>query len=81
MIFKKFIDHELSDAINDYVSKSKNFNSINNKYLENNKEWKKLIIVNKFIISNYENYKKYLNYKLNDDISLDYSENSLMIKK
>jgi hypothetical protein len=73
-IFEKFMKEELEDAINDYVLKSNFYNLDKNKLLENEKNWKKLITSNKFIISNYDLYKKYLNYKLNDNITIDHSE-------
>ncbi|CAG8711397.1 7958_t:CDS:1 [Cetraspora pellucida] len=74
-IFKKFLEEESNDAIDDYVSKVNNLNSRNIKNLESQKNWKKLILDNKSLISNYDKYKNYLNYKLdNNNISLDYSD-------
>ncbi|CAG8561702.1 4386_t:CDS:2, partial [Cetraspora pellucida] len=75
-IFKKFLTEELNDAIDDYISKVNNLDSRNIRNLESRKNWKKLILDNKSLISNYDKYKEYLVYKLDiNNILLNYSEN------
>ncbi|CAG8784663.1 9698_t:CDS:1, partial [Cetraspora pellucida] len=81
-IFKKFLTEELEDAIIDYDFKIKNLDFRTSKDLETQKNWKKLILDNQNMISYYNNYKNYLNYKLDkNNISLDYSEKFIKNRK